>query len=49
MSILIHIYSVLVSWKYGSISGKIMEFDSVIRLETLYIAHDCDCEAGKLV
>ncbi len=32
---LTHIYLVLVSWKNGNISGKIMEFDSGIRLETL--------------
>ena len=36
-SFLIHIYSVLVSWKNGNISGKIMEFDSGIWLETLLI------------
>ncbi len=35
ISTFIHIYSVLVSWKNRSISGKIMEFDSGIRLETL--------------
>ncbi len=31
----IHIYLVLVSWKKGDNSRKIMEFDSVIWLETL--------------
>ncbi len=36
-SFLIHIYSVLVSWKNGDISGKIMEFDFGIWLETLYL------------
>ncbi len=34
---LIHIYSVLVSWENGNISGKLMEFDSRIRLETLVL------------
>ncbi len=35
LSFLIHIFSVLVSWKNRNIPGKIMEFDSGIRLETL--------------
>ncbi len=36
-------FGLLVSWKNRNISGKIREFDSGIRLETLILSLDGDC------